>query len=139
VDVWLHLHFFFIFGKLYLHFSLAFGTTNLLSLQNIINKTCYKGWLDNIGQYSRMSFCCGWSFRHVPPEHLIIINISVYTMYEQGNHNLSNIHMIFYQHLCKMYELLVQLSCKIRFTCCEVKMKINHSSFSYLFISRCIT
>ena len=110
---------YYIFGKLYLRFSIIFGTKHLLSLRNIINRTRYSGWvlsLQNLcnsytlsicdGQYAHqgcakrthsdwitpvniqgctLSFCWGWSFRHVPPEHLIIINNSIL---EQGNHFL---------------------------------------------------
>jgi len=69
---------------------------------------------------------------HITLEHLMIINKS---MFEQGNHYLSNIHMIFYQHWCKTYEVLGQFSCIIRSTCGKIWMWIILMCITYTQLS----
>ena len=85
--------------------TIAFCVGQYAHSESTVNICAQKTFmLDNIGQYSRM--CVVILFEliicRITLEHLMIINKS---MFEQGNHYLSKIHMIFYQHLCKMYEV----------------------------------
>ena len=95
------------------------------------NHSC---WIIYVGQYSRM--CTVILFEliicHITLKHLMIINKS---MFEHGNHYLSKIHMIFYQHWCKTYEVLGQFSCIIRSTCGKIWMWIILMCITYTQLS----